>query len=133
MADNHILNDTINHHLSSEHGETTSLYKGQIRNIYPIHGVNIQLKKEPSNIPMKLATLIIQQKNKLQLRMKHQEKSTFLGKISIIIIKKILEYSELYQRQTHNYSLLAVEKSTISTAIIDLFYILSTTYERDSK
>ena len=59
---------------------------------------------------MKLATLIIQQKNKLQLRMKHQEKSTFLGKISIIIIKKILEYSELYQRQTHNYSLLAVKK-----------------------
>ena len=59
---------------------------------------------------MKLATLIIQQKNKLQLRMKHQEKSTFLGKILIIIIKKILEYSELYQRQTHNYSLLAVEK-----------------------
>ena len=59
---------------------------------------------------MKLATLIIQQKNKLQLRMKHQEKSTFLGKILIIIIKKILEYSELYQRQTHNYSLLAVKK-----------------------
>ena len=81
---------------------------------------------------MKLATLIIQQKNKLQLRMKHQEKSTFLGKILIIIIKKILEYSELYQRQTHNYSLLAVEKSTISTAIISPFYILSTTYERDS-
>lgn len=81
---------------------------------------------------MKLATLIIQQKNKLQLRMKHQEKSTFLGKISIIIIKKILEYSELYQRQTHNYSLLAVEKSTISTVIISPFYILSTTYERDS-
>ena len=82
---------------------------------------------------MKSATLIIQQKNKLQLRMKHQEKSTFLGKILIIIIKKILEYSELYQRQTHNYSLLAVEKSTISTAIIDPFYILPTTYERDSK
>ena len=82
---------------------------------------------------MKLATLIIQQKNKLQLRMKHQEKSTFLGKILIIIIKKILEYSELYQRQTHNYSLLAVEKSTISTVIISPFYILSTTYERDSK
>ena len=82
---------------------------------------------------MKSATLIIQQKNKLQLRMKHQEKSTFLGKISIIIIKKILEYSELYQRQTHNYSLLAVEKSTISTVIISPFYILSTTYERDSK
>ena len=81
---------------------------------------------------MKLATLIIQQKNKLQLRMKHQEKSTFLGKILIIIIKKILEYSELYQRQTHNYSLLAVEKSTISTVIISPFYILSTTYERDS-
>ena len=59
---------------------------------------------------MKLATIIIQQKNKLQLRMKHQEKSTFLGKILIIIIKKILEYSELYQRQTHNYSLLAVKK-----------------------
>ena len=82
---------------------------------------------------MKLATIIIQQKNKLQLRMKHQEKSTFLGKISIIIIKKILEYSELYQRQTHNYSLLAVEKSTISTALISPFYILSTRYERDSK
>ena len=82
---------------------------------------------------MKLATLIIQQKNKLQLRMKHQEKSTFLGKILIIIIKKILEYSELYQRQTHNYSLLAVEKSTISTALISPFYILSTRYERDSK
>ena len=82
---------------------------------------------------MKLATIIIQQKNKLQLRMKHQEKSTFLGKILIIIIKKILEYSELYQRQTHNYSLLAVKKSTISTAIISPFYILSTTYERDSK
>ena len=81
---------------------------------------------------MKSATLIIQQKNKLKLRMKHQEKSTFLGKISIIIIKKILEYSELYQRQTHNYSLLAVEKSTISTVIISPFYILSTTYERDS-
>ena len=81
---------------------------------------------------MKLATIIIQQKNKLQLRMKHQEKSTFLGKILIIIIKKILEYSELYQRQTHNYSLLAVEKSTISTVIISPFYILSTTYERDS-
>ena len=59
---------------------------------------------------MKSATLIIQQKNKLKLRMKHQEKSTFLGKILIIIIKKILEYSELYQRQTHNYSLLAVKK-----------------------
>ena len=57
---------------------------------------------------MKSATLIIQQKNKLKLRMKHQEKSTFLGKILIIIIKKILEYSELYTRQTHNYSLLAV-------------------------
>ena len=82
---------------------------------------------------MKLATIIIQQKNKLQLKMKHQEKSTFLGKILIIIIKKILEYSELYQRQTHNYSLLAVEKSTISTVIISPFYILSTTYERDSK
>ena len=41
---------------------------------------------------MKLATLIIQQKNKLQLRMKHQEKSTFLGKKLIIMIKKILEY-----------------------------------------
>ena len=37
--------DTINHHLSSEHGETTSLYKGQIRNIYPINGVNIKSKK----------------------------------------------------------------------------------------
>ena len=45
MADNHILDDTINHHLSSEHGETTSLYKGQIRNIYPINGVNIKSKK----------------------------------------------------------------------------------------
>ena len=45
MADIISSDDTINHHLSSEHGETTSLYKGQIRNIYPIHGVNIQLKK----------------------------------------------------------------------------------------
>jgi hypothetical protein len=60
---------------------------------------------------MKSATLIIQQKNKLKLRMKHQEKSTFLGKKLIIMIKKILEYSKLYQRQdAYNYSLLAVKK-----------------------
>ena len=45
MADNHILDDTINHHLSSKHRATTSLYKGQIRNTYPIDGVNIESKE----------------------------------------------------------------------------------------